>query len=94
MERFADLRVRGGDGATPMPPGALADRFAAELDAGGVGGVQTLVLHPFLMLDEEWFRGVRRLLALIAELNRDGRAWVIPGGRFAAWLAGGREMGR
>jgi hypothetical protein len=88
MERFAGLRVSRGDGADPVPAGALAGRFAAEL--GGRGGVQTLVLHSFLMLDEEWFTGVRRLLAVVAELARDGRAWVVPGGRFAAWFAGGR----
>jgi peptidoglycan/xylan/chitin deacetylase (PgdA/CDA1 family) len=84
MERFADLRVSRGDGPDPVAPTVLADRLAAELATGGDGGVQTLVLHPFLMLDEAWFAGVRRLLALVAELARTGHAWVVPGGRLVA----------
>jgi hypothetical protein len=89
MPRFADLRVRRGDLAAPSAPPALADRFAVNLEKGA--GVQMVILHPFLMLDEDWFAGVRRLLGLIAELGRDQRAWVVPGGRFADWLGRGER---
>lgn len=95
MDRFADLRRARGDHAEPAPARAVADRLADALDAGhgdgdghGDGGVQTVVLHPFLMLEEEWLRGVRRLLELIAELARARRAWVVPGGGLAEWLRG------
>lgn len=96
MERFRGLRVRRGDAAEAMKPGALADRLIAELDAGASGertpgqrtsGHHTLILHPFLMLDEAWFAGVRRLLGAIAELTENGRTSVLPGGQFAELLA-------
>ena len=45
-----------------------------------------VVVHPFLMLDGQWRSGVRRLLSLMAELARERRAWVVPGGFFADWL--------
>jgi peptidoglycan/xylan/chitin deacetylase (PgdA/CDA1 family) len=86
MGRFGELRARRGDHPAPMPADHLAERFATAL-AGG-SGVQTLILHPFLMLDEAWFTGVQRLLALIEELSLAGRIWVVPGGRFADWLRG------
>jgi peptidoglycan/xylan/chitin deacetylase (PgdA/CDA1 family) len=89
MERFADLRSGHGDATAVIPAPQLADRFAAALDDGPGDAVQTVILHPFLMLDQTWFAGVQRLLRLIAELDRDGRAWVVPGGRVADWLRAG-----
>jgi peptidoglycan/xylan/chitin deacetylase (PgdA/CDA1 family) len=89
MVRFGELRRRHGDGVAPIPAADLASRLARSL-AGG-GDFQTLILHPFLMLDEEWFAGVRRLLAMIAGLAGEGRLWVVSGGRFADWLRGARR---
>jgi peptidoglycan/xylan/chitin deacetylase (PgdA/CDA1 family) len=77
MERFAPLRVRYGDGAEPSAASAVGDRLAQALRDGA--GVQTVIMHPFLMLDAAWWDQVRRLLALVGELARDGRAWVVPG---------------
>jgi peptidoglycan/xylan/chitin deacetylase (PgdA/CDA1 family) len=84
MQRFGALRRRCGDGAAAVPPAELADRLAATLAVGPP--VQTMILHPFLMLDPTWFAGVRRLLALIAGLAAEGGTWVVPGARFADWL--------
>ncbi len=56
------------------------------------GGLQTVILHPFLMLDEAWFAGVRELLSRIGSLARGGDTWVVSGGRFAQWLTGGTEV--
>jgi peptidoglycan/xylan/chitin deacetylase (PgdA/CDA1 family) len=86
MERFAELRRSRGDDAAPASAATVADRLAAALRDGDDGGLQTVILHPFLMLDEEWLAGVRRLLGLIAELSESGAAWVVPGGVFADWL--------
>jgi peptidoglycan/xylan/chitin deacetylase (PgdA/CDA1 family) len=83
MERFGELRRQRGDDPAPVPAADLASRLAGVL-AGGED-FQTLILHPFLMLDEIWFAGVRRLLALIGGLAREGALWVVPGGRFADW---------
>jgi peptidoglycan/xylan/chitin deacetylase (PgdA/CDA1 family) len=87
MARFGGLRERRGDRAEVLEPERLADRLAAELEAlTACGGQKTLVLHPFLMLDEAWFAGVQRLLGLIAELVQEHGTWVVPGARFAQWL--------
>jgi peptidoglycan/xylan/chitin deacetylase (PgdA/CDA1 family) len=89
MPRFGELRVRNGDPADPAEPGRLADRFAGELEAlAARGGQGTLILHPFLMLEDAWRAGVQRLLGLIGELERGRPGWVVPGGRFAEWLRG------
>ena len=81
MERFGELRATRGEDRNPSPPAQTGRRMTATLAEGD--GLQTLILHPFLMLDPAWFAGVRSLLRMIAELRRDGRAEVVPGGRFA-----------
>ena len=87
MERFAELRERHGDPAAVLEPELLADRVEGVLEALATrGGQRTLILHPFLMLDEAWFAGVERLLELIGELAHRRRSWVVSGGRFADWL--------
>jgi len=86
MERFGELRQQRGDPATPMLADELAERFATTLTDGH--HFQTLILHPFLMLNEAWFAAVQQLLTLVNELSRAGRTWVVPGGRFADWLGG------
>ena len=87
MDSFAPLRISRGDPEPSLEPGVLADQFEDELQELAVtGSLRTLVLHPFLMLDEGWAGGVSRLLAFIAELARERRTWVIAGGVFADWL--------
>jgi peptidoglycan/xylan/chitin deacetylase (PgdA/CDA1 family) len=84
MERFADLRVARGAPATPCDAAATGARLKQALRDGA--GVQTVVMHPFLMLEAAWWEQTQRLLALVSELAHAGRAWVVPGGRFAEWL--------
>jgi peptidoglycan/xylan/chitin deacetylase (PgdA/CDA1 family) len=84
MERFADLRVRNGGRAEPLGTAAAGERLAEALRSGE--GVQTMVLHPFLMLDAAWWEQVRALLDLLAELRRSGQAWVVAGGMLAQAL--------
>jgi peptidoglycan/xylan/chitin deacetylase (PgdA/CDA1 family) len=78
MERFAELRVRRGDGRAPLPSQAVADRLCDRLLSAA--GTHVLILHPFLMLEPAWWEGARRVLALLAALAREGRARVAPGG--------------
>ena len=91
MDRFSELRVHRGDALLSVPAPALAARFTAALGnvRWGGGGVQTVVLHPFLILDAQWRAGVRQVLSLIAELARERQAWVVPAGFFADWLTRG-----
>jgi peptidoglycan/xylan/chitin deacetylase (PgdA/CDA1 family) len=87
MERFGPLRVSRREAAKEVEPGALARRLSSELDAlARSGGQQTLILHPFLMLDESWFEGARQVLGRIRHLAGAGRTWAVPGGKFADWL--------
>jgi peptidoglycan/xylan/chitin deacetylase (PgdA/CDA1 family) len=84
MRRFGELRVQRGDGRAPLRP-----REAAQRLTGGLAerqGTQTVIFHPFLMVDEAWWDGTRRVLARIAELGREGRVWTGPGGELAASL--------
>ncbi len=75
MARFAELRERRGDSSAPIDAEAAGERMAAALrDAGE----QTVIMHPFLMLDAAWRRQVQRLLTGLA-----ARGGVVPGGEFA-----------
>lgn len=85
MDSFGALRVSRGDPQKRRSPAELADWLAHRLAAGGR---QTLILHPFLMLDEAWAAGVAEVLSVLAELTRDGLTSVVPGGVFAASLRG------
>jgi hypothetical protein len=76
MERFSALRERLGDSPHPDDPGALAARFCDEL--GVLPGPRTLILHPFLMLDQRWWSGVQRLLARAGALAAERRISVGP----------------
>ena len=83
MDSFGPLRVSRGDREAPRAPAELADWLAHRLSAGGR---HTLILHPFLMLDDAWSAGVADVLASVADLARDGMTSVVPGGVFADWL--------
>jgi hypothetical protein len=85
MDSFGGLRVSRGDPEKRRAPAGLADWLAHRLAAGGC---QTLILHPFLMLEEAWAAGVAEVLSVLAELTRDGLTSVVPGGVFAASLRG------
>jgi peptidoglycan/xylan/chitin deacetylase (PgdA/CDA1 family) len=85
MDSFAALRASRADPETRRAPAELADWLAHRLAAGGC---QTLIMHPFLMLDEAWAAGVAEVLSVVAELAQDGLTSVVPGGVFAASLRG------
>ncbi len=80
MGEFAELRASRGDPRAPLNPAEAEQRLLERLDSDGM---QTLILHPFLMLEPGWWGSVRRLLARIA----DGGMTVAPGGAVAAAIA-------
>jgi peptidoglycan/xylan/chitin deacetylase (PgdA/CDA1 family) len=91
MDSFAPLRTAHGDPEPALDAVELADRWEEELqDLAATGGLRTLVLHPFLMLDERWSTGVTRLLGFMSELARERRTWVVSGDTFVDWLHGSR----
>jgi peptidoglycan/xylan/chitin deacetylase (PgdA/CDA1 family) len=81
IDRFDHVRVRRGDSQSPLEPAVVAERLCAGLATAS--GTQVVILHPFLMLESQWWEGVRRVLALIAQLRAEGRAWAGPGGELA-----------
>jgi peptidoglycan/xylan/chitin deacetylase (PgdA/CDA1 family) len=85
MDSFGALRASRGDPERRRASAELADWLAHRLAAGGR---QTLILHPFLMLEDAWAAGVAEVLSVVAELARDGLTSVVPGGLFAASLRG------
>jgi peptidoglycan/xylan/chitin deacetylase (PgdA/CDA1 family) len=80
MARFERLRAHRGDSAPPAPPAETLTRMRAELETAPQ---RTVVMHPFLMLDEAWFSGARELLTDIHTRALDGHSFVGPGGGFA-----------
>ncbi len=90
MARFGELRTRRGDSPEPLEPSTLASLMSSGITRAALEQrPRTLILHPFLMLDEAWFAGVRRLLSQLAELAHERLAWVVGGGAFADWLRAG-----
>jgi peptidoglycan/xylan/chitin deacetylase (PgdA/CDA1 family) len=85
MDSFGALRASRGDPEARRAPAELADWLSHRLAAGGR---QTLIMHPFLMLEDAWAAGVVEVLSVVAELTRDGLTSVVPGGVFAASLRG------
>lgn len=85
MDSFGPLRATRGDRGAPGSPDEVAERIVRGLGSGR----QTLILHPFLMLDDAWAAAVSRVLAAIADLAERRRTWVVPGGLFADWQRGG-----
>lgn len=80
MSSFAGLR-----GGPPLPPSVVADRIT-DLVLGAAGPFHTLILHPFLMVDEQWWAGTQQLLRTVASLVNEGRLWAGPGRRFVEQL--------
>jgi peptidoglycan/xylan/chitin deacetylase (PgdA/CDA1 family) len=87
MPSFAALRAARGESESPPAPSEVSSRIVRRVEAGA-SHQQTLILHPFLMLDDAWAAGTTRVLEAVAGLVRTGRAWVVPGNVFADWQLG------
>jgi peptidoglycan/xylan/chitin deacetylase (PgdA/CDA1 family) len=78
LESFAARR-----GAAPLDPDAAADAILAALSAAPQ---PTVILHPFLMVDDDGWAATRKVLRHVAGLVGDGAARVAPAGEIAAAL--------
>jgi len=79
LDSFAGRRAQHGDREAALGPDATATAILAAL-AGGTA--PTLILHPFLMLDDEGWTAAQRVLRSVAA----GPAPVAPAGQVAAAL--------
>jgi peptidoglycan/xylan/chitin deacetylase (PgdA/CDA1 family) len=83
MDRFAGLRERRGDPRPVRSPSEVRRAMALEIDRlAAEGGRTTLVLHPFLMLERDWFDHVCGLL----DGARERSLTVVSAGRAAGAL--------
>jgi hypothetical protein len=82
LDSFAARRREHGDPATALAPAATA---AALLDRLAAGATPTLVLHPFLMVDDDGWAAARHVLEAIAGGAARG-ARVATAGEVAAGL--------
>ena len=82
MGAFADLRAARGDPRRPLTVAEAERRLLAGLTGDGN---RTLIMHPFLMLEPDWWVSVKRLLEIVA----GGEMAVAPGGAVAVAVAGG-----
>jgi peptidoglycan/xylan/chitin deacetylase (PgdA/CDA1 family) len=79
LDAFGARRAEHGDPETPLTPDAAA---GAILDRLAAGATPTLILHPFLMVEDDGWAATRRVLRAIA----GGDAAVGPAGTAAAAL--------
>jgi peptidoglycan/xylan/chitin deacetylase (PgdA/CDA1 family) len=86
MESFAQRRLARGDRADVASPRETADALIAALDARGDAPL-VLILHPFLLLDDDEARETRRVLEHLAAQVAAGTRHVAPGRELAALAA-------
>jgi peptidoglycan/xylan/chitin deacetylase (PgdA/CDA1 family) len=85
--RFEGRRRERGDPPQARSPVEVLRLFSAQVDEVVAGSApEVLVMHPFLMVEDEWWECVQELLAKIGALMRDGGLRAGPGARFAASL--------
>ena len=79
LDSFAGRRAQHGDPEAALGPDATARALLAALAAGAT---PTLILHPFLMVDDDGWAAARRVLDTVAA----GPAAAGPAGEVAAAL--------
>ncbi|MEA2227568.1 MAG: hypothetical protein QOF04_1198 [Solirubrobacteraceae bacterium] len=84
LASFAERRRARGDPPASLPACATAERLIDRL--GEAPGAATLILHPFLMVDDEGFDAARRVLGHVARLARAGAVSAGPAADVAAAL--------
>jgi hypothetical protein len=81
MDIFAALRTQRGADRAPATPAQAGRRLNDGLAAPGEA--RTLIMHPFLMLDEPWWEQAQSILARIAADRDSGAAACITAGEAA-----------
>ena len=91
LESFTDRRTARGDRAAVASPREAADALIGVLDARGDEPL-VLILHPFLMLEDDEAAQSRRVLEHLARQVAAGERWVAPGRELAPLV--GAELPR
>ena len=82
LESFTDRRTARGDRAAVASPREAADALIGVLDARGDEPL-VLILHPFLLLEDDEVAQARRVLEHLAGQVARGERWVAPGRELA-----------
>ena len=85
LESFTDRRTARGDRATVASPQEAADALIGVLDARGDEPL-VLILHPFLLLEDDEAAQARRVLEHLAGQVSRGERWVAPGRELATLI--------
>jgi peptidoglycan/xylan/chitin deacetylase (PgdA/CDA1 family) len=85
---FAGLRVERGLSEEPLAPEIAMAHLTRALAAEADPVAATLILHPFLMVDDVAWVAYERLLRDLAGRAAAGELRVLPGGAVAAELLG------
>jgi peptidoglycan/xylan/chitin deacetylase (PgdA/CDA1 family) len=88
LESFTDRRTAWGDPADVASSREAADVLIGALDARGDDPL-VLILHPFLMLEDDEAAQARRVLEHVAGQVARGERWVAPGRELAALVGEG-----
>ena len=83
LESFTERRTAWGDRADVASPREAADALIRALDARGDDPL-VLILHPFLMLEDDEAAQARRVFEHLAGQVARGERWVAPGRELAA----------
>jgi peptidoglycan/xylan/chitin deacetylase (PgdA/CDA1 family) len=83
LASFGARRAAAGDPEAALDPAATAAALIAGLDADPA---PTLILHPFLMVDDAGWDAARRVLRAVADRRAAGAAEVATAGDVAAAL--------
>jgi peptidoglycan/xylan/chitin deacetylase (PgdA/CDA1 family) len=87
LPSFSTVRERLGDPPAPASPEAAAQRLIAGLDdiagAGADSAARAVILHPFLMADDEGWAGARHVLRHVRDVAEEGCATAGPAGDIA-----------
>jgi peptidoglycan-N-acetylglucosamine deacetylase len=86
LESFTDRRTAWGDRAAVASAREAADALIGALDAPGDDPL-VVILHPFLMLEDDEVAQARRVLEHLAEQVAAGTRWVAPGRELATLVA-------
>ena len=77
MEEFAELRASHGDPRAPLDAQEAEQRL---LEGVGGDGMRTLIMHPFLMVQDDWWESVRRVLMRVADAGISAPGAVVAAG--------------
>ena len=84
---FSDMREKTGDTREPLSPAHLHTRLSSELEKAVQNrSYLSLLFHPFVEDNEEYFAAMRSALEELQKLVHAGSIWCVPCHEVAQWM--------